>query len=59
MLPVKETEEMIHVCIQCSENVKCKSATATRHIERKHAATASFSYEKKKGLLLVYESKLS
>ena len=54
MLSVKETEEM--VCTQFSEKMKCKSSTATRHIERKHA---SFSYEKKKQLLLVYESSLS
>ena len=36
----------------------CKSNTATRYIERKHFATAYFSYEKKKRLLIVYESRL-
>ena len=32
MLPVNETEEMIHLCIQCIEKIKCRSTTATRHI---------------------------
>ena len=52
----KNCEEMI--CVQCQETMKAKSSTATRHVERKHPTMATFSLEKKKKLLRLFESRL-
>lgn len=56
MVPVQNGDEM--VCIQCREKMKVKSSTASRHIDRKHPTMASFSHEKKKRLVHLYESRL-
>ena len=56
MLPVLNSDEM--VCIQCQEKRKVKSSTASRHIGRKHPTMASFSNEKKKRLVHLYESQI-
>lgn len=54
MISIPNSEEM--VCIQCEEKMKAKTSTASRHISHKHPTTSSFSQEKRKRLLNLYEN---
>ena len=63
MLPVSvgsskscDSEDMI--CIQCQERTKTKCSTAKRHIQRKHPTLTSFSEQKRKKLLRIFEGQL-
>lgn len=55
MVPVQNSEDM--VCIQCQEKMKAKSSTASMHISCKHLTMTSFSHEKKKRLVHLYETR--
>lgn len=62
MWPLRESEgtssscvsEMI--CIQCQEKLKTKSSTASRHIQRKHPSSLSYSKGKRERLVAHFEN---
>ena len=56
MIPVQNSEDV--VCIRCQEKMQAKSSTASRHVSRKYPTITSFSEEKKKRLVNLYESQM-
>ena len=55
MWPIHNNDSNM-ICIHCQEHLRTKSSTASRHIERKHPSSLSYTTEKRMRLIRQFES---